>query len=800
MLLILLSMALMVPLAPPLGARDASATLLGVVLDPSGAAVDGAVVRLFNRVSAFRREASTSAGGSFRLANVPLHRYELEVYHPDFDTFLQPIEMHTSRPLAIEVRLEVADFQQSVEVSASAVAALLSPSSSGTKAQLGRPIIEKMPVGSSVRGLEALLLGLPGFAANANGSIHPRGAHNQMTYVVDGMPISDQFSGQFATSIDSSQVETLELFTGNIPPEFGAKVSGVVRVTTRSGFDGDGRPFGQVDIGAGGFDTLTSSAQAGGARGGLGWFGSVSNVKTNRFLDSPSFDNLHNGGNAQRASARLDWHRLPSDMLRFTAMMGRSSFQIANLRSQHAAGQSQRRALGDRSFSVGYVRVLSPTATFESTSSLRATSARLIPSAGDTPVTSDLHRTLTTLATLNRIQWQRGPHDLAVGLDAQHFPVSERFSFGLTEPTLNAPGSETFNSSLQPFDLTRGGRPFQFRRSASGQLFTGFVRDRVSWGALVLDLGLRLDRYAMVSAATELQPRVGIAYHRRPSGTVLRASYNRNLQTPPNENLLLANSPESAALAPPEVRRGLGAGAIAIQPQRQNAFEIGIQQALGGSVALDAAYYHKNSTDPQDNDNFLNTGVIFPTSLAYSRVNGVEARVVLPQVGRVTGSAGLTHFRAIVTPPFTGGLFLATSALDVLSEGPFVIDHDQALGASGNLLYRIARNLWSSVQVRYDSGLVANPSDPEDVAADPDYSDQLPYVDLLGDPPRIRPRTIVDTALGYEHFRDDRRAWELSLQVTNLTNRRALYSFQSVFVGTRVLQPFTASLRLRLFW
>lgn len=47
------------------------------------------------------------------------------------------------------------------------------------------------------RGREAVLVGLPGFAKNANGAIHPRGAHNQMTYVVDGLPISDRVTGAF---------------------------------------------------------------------------------------------------------------------------------------------------------------------------------------------------------------------------------------------------------------------------------------------------------------------------------------------------------------------------------------------------------------------------------------------------------------------------------------------------------------------------------------------------------------------------------------------------------------------------
>jgi len=169
-------------------------------------------------------------------------------------------------------------------------------------------------------------------------------------------------------------------------------------------------------------------------------------------------------------------------------------------------------------------------------------------------------------------------------------------------------------------------------------LLTAFVRDRVRWRNVVLDLGLRLDRYSMLVVDSELQPRVGLAYHIESTGTVLRASYNRNFQTPPNENLLLANSQQAALLAPPAVRRSLNGGSIPIQPQYQNVYETGLQQSIGGVVSVDAAFYHKNSTNPQDNDNFLDTGIIFPTSLAFSRVNGVDARIVLPERRGVSGS------------------------------------------------------------------------------------------------------------------------------------------------------------------
>ena len=86
------------------------------------------------------------------------------------------------------------------------------------------------------------------------------------------------------------------------------------------------------------------------------------------------------------------------------------------------------------------------------------------------------------------------------------------------------------------------------------------------------------------------------------------------------------------------------------------------------------------------------------------------------------------------------------------------------------------------------------------VAKDSDYFDLLPYVNLSGDPPRTRPRTIVDVVWGYERMRNERKLWDLNLQVTNIGNQTALYNFQSAFVGTRVVQPRTVGVRMRVFF
>lgn len=756
-------------------------------------------VRLENRLTGFYREDVTDSSGAFRFHNVPFQTYTIVLSGTGFSMLREAVVVDSNIPVKKIFGL-VRSPAEELTVTAFEGFQQIEPRGTGTRHELSLPRMETMPTPVGGRGLESVLMSFPGFAANANGAIHPRGAHNQMTFVVDGMPISDQLTGSFASALDASIVDTIELYTGNIPAEFGNKVSGVANIITRSGM-GSRRSFGgSAQIGAAGFDTFSNVTQFFGETSRFGYFVSIYDMKTNRFLDQVSLDNLHNGGNAERISSRLDYRLSDGDQLRLNLMAGRSSFQVANLRSQHAAGQRQRQLLRDLSASVGWLKTLSPRSTLEMTASYRTSVAQLFPSPGDTPVAAAQARHLTTVNLATRYSRIRGSHNLRMGFDLQYFPLSENFSFGITDPSFNEPESASFNPNLAAHDLTRGGAPFHFTDRRSGRLFSLFAQDQISWNRLALSLGLRYDVYRLLAEGEQLQPRVGLAYHLPFFRTVLRASYNRTYQTPPNENLLLAGSPEAARLAPPVVSESLGSAVFQIRPERQNVFEGGLQQAIGQALSLHLTYYHKDSSDLQDNDNFLDTGVIFPTSLAKSRVNGFETRLsFLPSRG-LTGSLSLTHARAVVTPPFTGGLLLGREAVETLSEGPFIIDHDQALSLHGILHYKIRGWLWTTWSIRHDSGLVSNPSDPAEVAADPDFSDLLPYVDLNSDPPRVRPRTIVDFNLGFERSVDDRRRWDVQFQVSNLFDRIGLYNFQSIFVGTRVVQPRTLGLKLRWHW
>ncbi|MGE3703808.1 MAG: carboxypeptidase regulatory-like domain-containing protein [Vicinamibacterales bacterium] len=767
----------------------------GIVRDEQGAAVPGAVVLLRQPSSGLERQTTTDEAGRYEVANLPAGVHDLTFTLPGFTEHHQRVDAAGPAPVTLDVTLAIAPLSDTVRVVPPAP--VVDQASAGTRHAVSATRIEHLPVAVSSRGLEAVLVSFPGFAQNANGAIHPRGAHNQMTFVIDGLPISDQLTGAFANSLDVAVVQTAEVLTGNIPAEFGGKVSGVAVLNSRSGL-GSGRPIaGSASLSGGGFGTAQGSVQIGGERARVGYFGSFTAMRTDRFLDQVSLDNLHNAGGFGRGFGRVDVRLGDRGALKTQAMGGASRFELANLRSQQAAGQDQRQALDDLSVWTSLLRTLDPSSTLETTVGYRTTAATLEPSAGDTPVTAAQDRRLSTVTVNGRYTRAFGAHLLRVGADYQRFPVREWFSMGVTSPAFNAAGSEGYNEALEPFDLTRGGAPFVFDAARAGTQISGFLQANLRRQAWTFNLGLRFDEYRFLVTGRQLQPRLGLAYRLPGREVVLRASYNRNYQTPPNENLLLSSSEAASRLAPASVREALGGAYRPIQPERQDVFEAGAQAALGGLLTLDGSVYRKVSRDQQDNNNFFDTGIIFPTTLRRIEVTGAEVRLTVQPRHGWSGSLSGTTGRAISAPPFTGGLFLGQDAIDLLSAGPFPIDHDQRLGVHGQLSFDPDGPSWFSTSVRYDSGLVANPSNPAIVAADPDFADLLPFVDLDAAVPRVRPRTIVDLAAGVD-WADGRgrRTWSGQVQVTNATNRTALYNFQSVFVGTRLVQPRTLSVKV----
>ena len=125
---------------------------------------------------------------------------------------------------------------------------------------------------------------------------------------------------------------------------------------------------------------------------------------------------------------------------------------------------------------------------------------------------------------------------------------------------INNPGGSvnpTFTPLLGCYDLTRtaalptsDGCPtgqtasglYNFRGTANIKETALYVQDAITVKNWSFNLGVRADIYRGISSAQQLEPRLGVAYNIKPTNTVLRVSYARTMETPFNENLILAST------------------------------------------------------------------------------------------------------------------------------------------------------------------------------------------------------------------------------------------------------------------
>src|SRR5262249_26509236 len=156
--------------------------------------------------------------------------------------------------------------------------------------------------------------------------------------------------------------------------------------------------------------------------------------------------------------------------------------------------------------------------------------------------------------------------------------------------------------ALLPYDLRRGGTLFQFRGAATVYEESAYLEDSVRFGPLNLSLGLRYDNYGGLSEGSAIQPRTGIAYQVRSTGTVLHVSYARVFLTPYNENLVLSSATGPGGLA----NGSLGATSVQpLGPARRNQFNLGLEQQLGTKFSVRSEYFWKFTSGAYDFNTIL---------------------------------------------------------------------------------------------------------------------------------------------------------------------------------------------------
>ena len=896
---VLVCLALPLGFAPSGFAQSNSGTVHGLVLDPSGAAIVGAAVVIENPVSHYSRSTTSDSQGKFEFDNLPYNNYHLSVAATatGFKVATEDIDVRSAVPLELKIALALGKETQTVNVEA---AADLIESTPISHTDVDRGLFDKLPLESQSSSLSSLVtLASPGISADSNGLFHGFGDHASNSFSVDGQPITDQQSKIFSNQLPVDAVESLEVIQGAPPAEYGGKTSVVIVATTRSGLDVN-EPHGSVTASYGSFGSANGGFDL--AYGGKNWgnFISGNGLNTGRFLDGPEHQTLHDHGNEQNFFDRVDLKPSQADNLNFNFGFTRSWFQTPNsYDAQTAAAWSglvvDNGGLGPNGLAVGsadqrskirtfniaptWTRLLSPTTALTFGGFVRQDQFNYYPSGnpyadfapGVQSTSIGQNRKLTNAGLRASLSYVKGIHNLKAGVVFQHTFLTENDTFGIVDPTLNAPclngdgspdtdpsitdpsqcggvlqANDGFDPVLAPYDLTRPGSGvglYNYRAHGDIKETALYVQDSITMKSLTLNLGLRGDLYYGITTATQAEPRVGAAYNFKRTNTVLRFSYARTLETPFNENLVLASNgcSDPVVNSISTVLQGYPCINVPLSPSRRNEFHAGLQQAFGRWAVVDGEYIWKYTTGAYDFSVFGNTPVTFPIEWAKSKIPGYAVRVSVPNFHGLTAFTVFSSVAARFFGPQVSGI--GTTPTSQGDTAVFRIDHDETFNMTTHLQYQPwKKGPWFGFNWRYDSGLVAGPVpciggncangangtdsivDVSDLTPDqqfqaglfcgsvhatpttpisPDglcpgnmYGSNLVKIPAPGtedddhNPPRVQPRHLFDVAVGYDNlFNSDRYKWSLRFAVVNLTNNYVLYNFLSTFSGTHYVTP-----------
>ena len=897
-----------------LSKAQGAASISGTVQDPSGAVVANATVTIQNPVSTYQRSTTSDASGNFRFPNVPFNPYHLTVTASGFTPAAQDVDVRSSVPVELKISLTISTGTTSVTVSAEAADLIEQTPINHT--DVDRGLFDKVPLESQSSSVSSLVtLTTPGIAADSNGLFHGMGDHNEVSFSVDGQPITDQQSKIFSNQIPLDSVQSLEVIPGAPPAEYGDKTSVVIKATTRSG-QGMTPPHGSVKASYGTFGSALGGFELG--YGGKTWgnYIAANGLNSSRFLDPPEFTVLHDKGNEENLFDRVDYQPSGANSLQLNFNYTRSWFQNPNTYDQQLhvgipnpvtggllGPTDQRSQIRTINVAPSWTRLLSSTKVLTFGGFFRQDQYNYYgsrdPFADFSPdlqsETANQSRRLTNTGLRASLSYVKGINNVKVGAVFQHTFLTENDGIALVDPAFNPvcfnadgtpnadptvtdPGqcggplnvggtaNGAFNPVVACVDLTRptpspsDGCP---NRTSSQFLFHGYTdvkelalyaQDDITKGNWSFNVGLRGDLYRAITRSQQLEPRLGIAYKIAPSNTILRISYARVLETPFNENLVIASTgcsiPVIAAIVPPP---GVPCVAGPITAGFRNEFHAGLEQAFGKYVVVDGEYVWKYTHNGYDFGVVGATPIAFPIEWTRSKIPGFDGRISVPNYHGLSAYAVMSSVAARFFLPQVAGIPIVGPA-----PGVFRIDHDEFFNETTHVQYQFKKGPWIGFNWRYDSGLVAGatPCYNPDTATCAGASTMLngvPAVNLINtisglpltadqqfqagltcagvsatpfqalpspcpasqlgstllkipapgkenddhNPQRTQPRHLFDLALGDDNlFHGDRYKWSVQLTAVNLLNKEALYNFLSTFSGTHYVTPRTLTVEV----
>ena len=240
----------------PLAAQDTTASIRGVVLDPSGAGVPQAQVTAIQVETGLERTAVADRGGAYVLVLLPVGHYRLEATAKGFRKFEQEgITLSVNEAANVPIHLIIGSSTQVVQVRSNA------PLIETSSTTLGKTVNEREILDLPLNGRNFSQLGLlqPGVVpitpglAQAGGSLREGQAYSvngqrpeSNNFLIDGASNFNSVDGGFVLKPPIDAISQFKILTSTSNAEFGGAAGSTTNIITRSGsnaFHGDAWEF-----------------------------------------------------------------------------------------------------------------------------------------------------------------------------------------------------------------------------------------------------------------------------------------------------------------------------------------------------------------------------------------------------------------------------------------------------------------------------------------------------------------------------------------------------------------------------
>ncbi|MBZ5618233.1 MAG: TonB-dependent receptor [Acidobacteriia bacterium] len=232
--------------ASALTAQTITGSITGTVTDPSNSVVANVKVVATNTGTNVTYPTTTNEAGVYNLVFLPIGPYTISAEAAGFKkVLLGPFTLEVNQIAKVEVKLEVGEITQSVEITA--IAPILQTESTATGDSLSAEKLSSIPLNG--RNFASLTQLIPGAistspnAMNTSGRVQGSGSRPQVNgnreqtnnFLLDGIDNNDSIDNRIGYQPNVDALEEVKVITGNGSSEFGNVGGAIVNSTLKSG-------------------------------------------------------------------------------------------------------------------------------------------------------------------------------------------------------------------------------------------------------------------------------------------------------------------------------------------------------------------------------------------------------------------------------------------------------------------------------------------------------------------------------------------------------------------------------------